>query len=100
MSIKKTIKQALSMIIAMSLPSLGLALSNEQNKMPMMGEIHGMERCFGINKAHLNDCSTSLHDCAGKASKEGDPEEWILLPTGLCTKIRGGSTAPPSKKKA
>ena len=50
----------------------------------------GMEKCAGIAKAGMNDCGTSKHSCAGKASVSGDPEEWVYVPTGTCNKIVGG----------
>jgi uncharacterized membrane protein len=50
----------------------------------------GMEKCMGIAKAGKNDCGTSKHDCGGKATKDGDAEEWIYVPTGTCEKIVGG----------
>jgi uncharacterized membrane protein len=50
----------------------------------------GMEKCAGIAKAGMNDCGTSKHSCAGKATVSGDPEEWVFVPTGTCNKIVGG----------
>jgi len=48
------------------------------------------ERCHGIVKAGQNDCGTSAHDCAGYAEIDKDPEEWIYLPKGICSKIVNG----------
>ena len=50
----------------------------------------GMEKCSGIVKAGRNDCGTSKHACAGKASSDGAAEEWVYLPKGTCNKITGG----------
>ncbi len=50
----------------------------------------GMEKCQGIVKAGMNDCGTSKHSCAGQASVDGDPEEWVYVPKGTCEKIVGG----------
>ncbi|MCG8614240.1 MAG: DUF2282 domain-containing protein [Pseudomonadales bacterium] len=50
----------------------------------------GFEKCQGVVKAGMNDCGTSSHSCAGQASKDGDPEEWVYVPTGTCSKIVGG----------
>ena len=50
----------------------------------------GNEKCMGIAKAGLNDCGTSKHSCAGQATVDRDPEEWIYLPAGTCEKITGG----------
>ena len=49
------------------------------------------EKCVGIAKAGLNDCGTSTHSCAGQATVDNHPEEWIYLPAGTCEKIVGGS---------
>lgn len=57
----------------------------------------GMEKCSGIAKAGKNDCGTSKHSCAGQASKDGDKEEWVYVPTGTCDKIVGGAAVKASK---
>lgn len=51
----------------------------------------GFEKCTGIAKAGQNDCAANGHSCAGKAKKDGDPKEWLYVPTGTCNKIVGGS---------
>jgi uncharacterized membrane protein len=50
----------------------------------------GFEKCQGVAKAGMNDCGTSKHSCAGQATKDGDPEEWVYVPEGTCSKIVGG----------
>jgi len=50
----------------------------------------GFEKCTGIAKAGQNDCAANGHSCAGKAKKDGDPKEWLYVPTGTCNKIVGG----------
>lgn len=57
------------------------------------------ERCYGVVKAGMNDCGNSAHACAGLSKKDGDPNEWILVPQGLCKKIVGGSLVPGGKIK-
>lgn len=57
---------------------------------PAHADKPGMEKCGGIAKAGKNDCGTSKHSCAGQASKDGDKEEWLYVPTGSCEKIVGG----------
>lgn len=68
---------------------LGLAIGNAiaADKKPEM------EQCFGIAKAGKNDCASrkSPHSCAGQASKHNDPQEFIIVPTGTCQKIAGGT---------
>jgi len=48
------------------------------------------EKCLGIARAGMNDCGTSTHSCAGQATVDNDPEEWIYVPKGTCEKITGG----------
>lgn len=50
------------------------------------------EKCYGVAKAGKNDCGAKGHSCAGQAAKDGDPEEWVFVPKGLCDKLVGGST--------
>ncbi len=59
---------------------------------PSLAAKPGMEKCAGIAKAGKNDCGTSKHSCGGHAAKDGDPEEWVYVPTGTCEKIVGGKT--------
>jgi len=53
-----------------------------------------MEKCYGVVKAGKNDCGAHGHSCAGAAKKDGDPNEWIMVPAGLCERLVGGSTTP------
>jgi uncharacterized membrane protein len=50
------------------------------------------EKCYGIAKAGQNDCGTARHSCAGKAKKDGAPDEWKYVPKGTCDKM-GGKTS-------
>lgn len=60
-----------------------------------------MEKCFGIAKAGKNDCSVkqSSHSCAGHATKDNDPNDFVALPKGTCEKIAKGSLEPMGKGK-
>jgi len=51
-----------------------------------------MEKCFGIAKTGMNDCSSnkSAHSCAGQATKDNDPMDFVAVPKGTCDKIAGG----------
>jgi uncharacterized membrane protein len=55
-------------------------------------EKNGKEKCYGIAKAGQNDCGSAKHDCGGKATADGDADEWIFVPVGTCEKIVGGAT--------
>jgi uncharacterized membrane protein len=49
------------------------------------------EKCYGVVKAGKNDCASSAHSCAGQATKNGDPKDWVYVPKGTCEKLVGGS---------
>jgi uncharacterized membrane protein len=52
-----------------------------------------MEKCFGIAKAGMNDCSSnkSAHSCAGQSTVSNDPMDFVAVPKGTCNTIAGGS---------
>ena len=58
----------------------------------MNKDMGNMEKCYGIVKAHQNDCKTAAHACAGHASLSRDKSDFVMIPAGLCKKIDGGST--------
>jgi uncharacterized membrane protein len=59
----------------------------------------GFEKCAGIVKAGMNDCGAKDHACGGQATTDGDPEEWIYVPIGICEKIVGGKVIKPEPKE-
>ncbi|KTD03773.1 signal peptide protein [Legionella geestiana] len=58
------------------------------------------EKCYGISRAGMNDCATATASCAGSATRDNQPDAFIFLPKGLCTRITGASltagTSPAS----
>jgi len=72
---------------ALSVAAAGLVLAADADK-------EGKEKCYGVAKAGKNDCAASGHACAGQAKKDGDPKEWIYLPTGTCERLINGRTGP------
>ncbi len=50
-----------------------------------------LEKCYGINAVSKNDCAEGVHSCAGQADVARDPQSFVLLPQGDCTKIAGGT---------
>jgi len=53
----------------------------------------GMEKCYGIAKAGMNDCDASdSTSCATKSVIDGDINYFLYVPKGLCAKIVGGIT--------
>jgi uncharacterized membrane protein len=47
----------------------------------------GMEQCAGVVKAGKNDCATSSNACHGHVETDANPEAWIYVPNGTCSKI-------------
>lgn len=62
----------------------------QQKTMAMMKKMH-YAACYGVNAAYKNDCQSPGHSCAGQDSKARDPNGFVAMPAGLCTKIAGGS---------
>jgi uncharacterized membrane protein len=60
-----------------------------------------MEKCFGIAKTGKNDCASnkSAHSCAGQATKNNDPQDFVAVPKGTCEKISGGMSEGDSMMK-
>ena len=78
-----------SHILSVAIGSLlALGLVGNANAEPK-----NMEQCFGIAKAGMNDCSSnkSAHSCAGQATKNNDPMDFVAVPKGTCEKIAGGT---------
>ena len=51
-----------------------------------------MEKCFGIVKAGQNDCQTATSSCAGTSTADGQKDASVLVPTGTCERLVGGTT--------
>lgn len=59
----------------------------------------GWVKCYGINAADKNTCHTVTVNCGTNAPKN-DPDAFVAVPKGLCTRIAGGSLAPKITVKA
>lgn len=98
---QKMISNAISAVLALGLSSTSAATSTNNSAssdMDMMGtKLSGMEKCYGVAKAGMNDCGTHTHQCAGEAKLDNSKEEWLLVPTGLCNKIVGGKLEDSKK---
>jgi uncharacterized membrane protein len=55
------------------------------------------EKCYGISRAGLNDCFTAKNSCAGTTARDSEPQAWIYVPKGACSRIVGGSTSAPKE---
>ena len=73
--------------------ALGFAASVSAQPVPPAGE---KEKCFGVAKAGLNDCSTAKHACATMTKVDKDASDFNYVAKGTCEKI-GGTTKAPAK---
>lgn len=74
--------------------ALGLSMA-ASTAMAVPDQPKNWEKCAGIAKAGMNDCGSldGKHACAGQAKVDNDPQEWVYVPEGTCTKITGGKVA-------
>jgi uncharacterized membrane protein len=72
------------------------AFSVTANAAPAPVPTYHFEKCYGIATRGGNDCGTATHSCAGTSTKAKDPDSWLYVPVGTCTKIVGGSLSPKS----
>lgn len=85
MSKKQVITSTLAGLVALGISASPAVLAKKAK----------MEKCYGIVKKGMNDCNTVQHPCAGHATEDAMPSEWIMLPQGTCNKIVGGSLIAP-----
>ncbi len=88
---KLLIKMAITGTLALAVPQQSFAIKTQAEVEKYSAEFvkNGKERCAGRVLAGMNDCPTSEHACAGLASEDANPEEYIWLPVGTCAKIAG-----------
>jgi uncharacterized membrane protein len=67
-----------------------LALSGALAASSAIAADDNQEQCAGIIKAGKNDCATSTNACHGHVSTDANPEAWIYVPKGTCSKLAGG----------
>jgi uncharacterized membrane protein len=85
---KLAVTTALTGVLAVGIATLG------NNQEALAGK-EGMEKCAGIVKAGMNDCSANGHDCAGMSTADADPNEWLYVAEGTCEKIVGATLYTP-----
>ena len=85
-----TLSSAVGLALAMqALPSYAQMKDPVKENMMRM-EKNKLEKCYGINAVAKNDCAEGKHSCAGQATQARDPQSFVLLPAGDCSKIAGG----------
>ncbi|OAI49155.1 signal peptidase [Gammaproteobacteria bacterium SCGC AG-212-F23] len=90
MDIHKIVKSAIAVFFALSAIDPLVTHSDAL-------AIQKMEKCYGIAKAGMNDCQTAKASCAGSAKKDNQPDAFLFLPQGTCTKIVGGKLTAQEK---
>jgi len=73
-----------------------ITLSAQTSQAAGLVQCAEQERCYGVSKAGLNDCSTSTSACSGTAKKDNQKDSWIYVPKGTCEKIAGSTLAKPT----
>ena len=80
--------------VAATISGLTVAMTGVLTLNPINSDValaaKNAEKCAGIARKGLNDCGANGHACGGYATVDGDPNEWIYVPTGMCGKIKGG----------
>lgn len=79
------IKSAITSILTLATITTVIAPSSAS-----AAEQDNTEKCYGVVKAGMNDCETANNSCAGSATKDNQPDAFVFVPKGLCTKIVGG----------
>ena len=51
---------------------------------------NNLEKCYGVAARGKNDCAEGQHSCVGQATRDRDPQSFVLVPKGDCLKLAGG----------
>jgi uncharacterized membrane protein len=88
------LKASLACALTLGMASAALATGMPQGKAMDKAGMDNMQKCYGINAAHKNDCKSPGHSCAGQDNTARDPNAFVAVPSGLCEKIDGGKPQP------
>jgi uncharacterized membrane protein len=80
-------------VIAAALGATILAVYANTNWLSSNHTTGERERCYNVVRTGKNDCGNAKHACASQATIDADPEEFIMVPKGLCQRIVGGKGA-------
>ena len=47
------------------------------------------EKCYGVARAGMNDCTTATSVCAGHSVEDRQEDAWLWLPKGTCERLVG-----------
>ena len=87
-----------AVVISSAIAAILIAVQQTTHVLPGSGKSFTLdrERCYGVVRAGKNDCGTAKHACAGRAARDAQSDEWLMLPAGTCDRIVGGTVKPPS----
>jgi uncharacterized membrane protein len=86
-----TLSSAVGLALAIqALPSSAQMMKDPVKENMMRMEKNKLEKCYGVNAVAKNDCAEGKHSCAGQATQARDPQSFVLLPAGDCSKLAGG----------
>lgn len=71
--------------------AMALAISAATLTAPATAQSSNIEKCYGIAAAGKNDCQTATSSCAGTSKVDRQPDAFVMVPAGTCTKIAGGT---------
>jgi uncharacterized membrane protein len=83
-------------LLAAAVAAASLHVEHVEGQVMVSKPTYRYEKCYGIVKAGQNDCFGVGNSCGGTSKKDGDPEAWIFVPKGTCSKIANGKLSPPS----
>ena len=65
----------------------------KEQKMTMERMVkNNLEKCYGVAARGKNDCAEGQHSCVGQATRDREPDSFVLVPKGDCQKLAGGKT--------
>src|SRR2546426_11961108 len=65
----------------------------KEQKMTMERMVkNNLEMCYGVAARGKNDCAEGQHSCVGQATRDREPDSFVLVPKGDCQKLAGGKT--------
>jgi uncharacterized membrane protein len=70
----------------------GKPMTKEQKQTMERMVKNNLEKCYGVAARAKNDCAEGAHSCVGQATRDRDPQSFVLVPKGDCQKLAGGKT--------
>lgn len=72
--------------------AMALAISTAVISVPATAQQAAPEKCYGVAAAGKNDCQTATSSCAGTSKVDRQPDAFLMVPSGTCSKLAGGKT--------